>query len=212
MTVSASGSDRTARYHRIEARNRRVAVLRRAVPLLGVAVLAVLGLQIYVGSIGARFSIGQLSVTPDGITVDAPQYAGVMKDGSLYRVEAVAARADAERTDLIALSEASLEVVRAGGVTMTAQAARGQLDTTRQLVIVPGLTEIGDSTGTSGTLHQSVFDMDAQVLTTEGPVAIDYADGATVRAEGLVYDATTTVWTFSRAVVTLPDTPGDPAP
>lgn len=209
MTLVAPGTDRAAHHRRLERRNRQVAVLRHAVPALGVVVLVALGAQIYLGSLGARFSVGRLSVTPDGIAVEAPQYAGVMQDGSAYRVEAVAAHADALRPDLIGLSEARLEVIRLSGVTMTAEAARGQLDTTNQLVNVPGLTEIADSTGTTGTLQNSVFDWSAQVLTSDGPVAIDYADGATVRAQGLVYDATTTVWTFSRAVVTLPSTPGE---
>lgn len=209
MTALAPGSERTHRYQRLTERNRRVAVLRHAVPALGAVVLAALVLQIYLGGLGGRFSIGQLSVTPDGVAVDAPQYSGVMKDGSFYRVEARVARAHLQRPDLIALSEAQLEVTRTSGVVMTADAAQGQLDTTNQLVIVPGVTEIADSTGTKGTLQNSVFDMTAQVLTSEGPVAIDYADGATVQSAGLVYDATAAVWTFSRAVVTLPATPGE---
>jgi len=47
------------------------------------------------------------------------------------------------------------------------------------------------------------------MLTTEGPVVINQADGTTVVAEGLVYDASAVIWTFTRSVVTLPSTPGE---
>ncbi|MNL28221.1 hypothetical protein D3C87_1498570 [compost metagenome] len=77
---------------------------------------------------------------------------------------------------------------------------------------MPGLADVADSTGTTGTLRDSVFDWRAQLLTTRGPVAIDYADGSTVRAQGLVYDAAAVDWTFERSVVTLPSTPGEGDP
>ena len=82
------------------------------------------------------------------------------------------------------------------------------LDTTNQLVEVAGIAEVSNSLGTSGLLRNSVFDYAAQRLTGNGPVDIDYHDGTTIVAEGLTYDATTLVWTFTRATVTLPDTPG----
>ena len=210
MTVPAS--DRQAIYRRLARRNRLVGVLRLALPALGLVLLAALSAQIYLSSLGARFGIGQLTVTPETIAVDAPEYAGLLDDGSSYRVWATQARAATARTELIDLAEAALEVTRPDGLRTNIEAARAQLDTMSQEVFVPGVAAIEDSAGTVGTLADSVFDWSAQVLTSSGPVAIDYADGATVRAQGLVYDAKTMVWTFSRALVTLPDTPGAATP
>ena len=45
-------------------------------------------------------------------------------------------------------------------------------------------------------------------LTGHDPVSIDYADGTQLEAAGFTYDAAALVWTFTRATVTLPDTPG----
>jgi lipopolysaccharide export system protein LptC len=196
-------------HRRLARRNAIVRVLRCAVPLLGAAVLALLMAQIVLSSLGARFSIGNISVSPEAVVVEAPDYVGVMADGSTFRVSAQSARAATSRTDLIDLSEAQLVVDRTDGVQLSADAARAQLDTTSQLTVVPGLAEIADSTGTTGTLTNSVFDWQAQVLITEGDVVIDYADGTSVRAGGLVYDAGQALWTFERSVVTLPQTPGD---
>lgn len=199
-------------YARLRRRNRVVAVLRLGVPVLGAVTLVALLAQIYLSSLGARYGIGQISVTPDAITVEAPEYAGVLEDGSQYRVSADAARAATSNTDLIALGNAAVVLNRVDGVQMQAAADRAELDALRQQVIVPGRTEISDSLGTQGWLSQSVFDWQTQTLTTSGPVEIDYADGTAIRAERLVYDAGARVWTFSRATVTLPATPGEPLP
>ncbi len=196
-------------HRRLGRRNRLVAILRIGIPLLGAVVLAGLLVQIYLASFTGRFGVGRIEVTPEAIVVEAPEYAGMLEDGSAYRVWAGSARAARESTELVDLSDAQLVVDRIDGVQMQVDAAQAQLDTHAQLTIVPGPADIADTTGTVGTLTNSVFDWEAQILTTTGGVVIDYADGSGVRAEGLTYDAGAMVWTFSRAVVTLPATPGD---
>lgn len=196
-------------HRRLKRRNRIVRMLRLAVPILGALVLFALLLQIVLSSLGGRFSIGQITVSPDAVTVAAPDYVGVMQDGSSYHVSASSARATTERPDLIGLAEAKLVLDRIDGVQLSADAAMAQLDTTNQMTMVPGVADIADSSGTTGTLRDSVFDWQAQLLTSNGEVVIDYADGTTVRAGGLVYDAQSMIWTFNRSVVTLPSTPGE---
>lgn len=199
-------------YQRLVRRNRTVNVLRFVVPLVGALVLGGLMAQIYLASLGGRFGIDQMSITPDSVAIDAPEYVGALADGSAYRVWAETARATAERSDLIDLTRARLVINRIDGVQLVMEAESAQLDTTNQLTLVPGRTEVSDSTGTTGTLDDSIFDWHSQVLTTRGPVAVDYADGSSVRAQGLVYDAANIVWTFERSVVTLPETPGEDEP
>lgn len=196
-------------YRRLERRNRLIGVLRLLVPAMGALVLTGLVLQLYLSSLTGRFAVGRIEVTPDAVTVEAPEYAGILEDGSSYRVWAGAARAALESTERIDLSDAHLQVQRPDGVRIEVDAAEAQLDTAGQLTLVPGLADIADTTGTTGTIRDSVFDWQAQRLTSRGAVAIDYADGSGVRAEGLDYDAASKVWTFSRAIVTLPSTPGE---
>lgn len=198
-------------YRRLVRRNQAVNVLRFGVPLMGALVLGGLMAQIYMASLTGRFGIDQISITPDSVAIEAPEYVGSLADGSTYRVWAETARATAERGDLIDLMQARLVINRIDGVQLVMDAASAQLDTTKQLTIVPGRTELADSTGTTGTLDDSIFDWHSQMLTTRGPVLINYADGSTVRAEGMVYDAIEVVYTFDRSVVTLPETPGETA-
>jgi lipopolysaccharide export system protein LptC len=196
-------------YQRLVRRNRTVNVLRLVVPLVGALVLGGLMAQIYLASLTGRFGIDRLSITPDSVAIDAPEYVGALADGSTYRVWAETARATAERSDLIDLTQARLIINRVDGVQLVLEAENAQLDTTNQLTLVPGRTEVSDSTGTTGTLDDSIFDWHSQLLTPRGPVVVDYADGSKVRAKGLVYDAAKIMWTFEGSVVTLPETPGE---
>ena len=208
MSQHAHASDRNATYRRLMLRNRFVGVLRIGVPALGVVVLAMLAGQIYLSSLGGQFGIGQITVSDNSISVEAPEYAGMLEDGSAYRVWAQSARAGLATSDIIDLTDAALSVTRANGVVVTADAPLAQLDTTNENVIIDGVAHIGDSTGISGTLYQSVFDWVAQRLTSKGAVSIDYPDGTELEAVGMTYDAAAMVWTFTNATVTLPSTPG----
>lgn len=208
MDLHADAVQRLAVYRSLEARNRVVSILRVGIPALGVVALAALMLQIYVSSRTSRFGVGQIAVSTESITVETPEYSGLLDDGTAYRVSATSAQAAVEATDRIGLTDASLTMVKPDGVTMLVDARAAVLDTTNQLVEVADIAEVGNSLGTSGLLRNSVFDYAAQRLTSNGPVEIDYHDGTTIMAEGLTYDATTLIWTFTRATVTLPDTPG----
>ena len=208
MDLHADAAQRLAVYRGLEARTRIVSILRVGTPALGVVALAALMLQIYVSSRTSRFGVGQIAVSSESITVETPEYSGLLDDGTAYRVSATSAHAAVEATDRIGLNDASLTMVKPDGVTMLVDARAAVLDTTNQLVEVEDVAEVSNSLGTSGLLRNSVFDYAAQRLTGNGPVDIDYHDGTTIVAEGLTYDATTLVWTFTRATVTLPDTPG----
>lgn len=205
-------SDTTANsraFRRLARRNRFVGLLRVFVPILGVVVFAALCLQLYISSISGRFEVGNITVTPEAVVVEAPEYVGVLPDGSRYRVSSEGARSSNDRRDFVDLENARLVMDRADGVQFIAQTNDAELDTLRELTIARGLTEVSDSTGTVGTIVNSTFDWRSQILTSEGRVEIDYADGSSVRAEGLVYDAEAAKWTFSRSVVTIPSTPGE---
>jgi hypothetical protein len=212
MSAQPDTANRLRTYQRLTLRNRVVGVLRLAVPLLGIVVLVLLVGQIYLSSLGSRFGVGQISVTRERVSIDAPQYSGVLDDGSIYRVSATSAEAALDATDVMDLSTASLSVVRTDGVTMDLSASMARLDTTRELVTIAGDTHVVESTGTTSTFANSVFDWQKQELTGRGPVVVDYADGTHLVAKGLVYNAKTAVWTFTDATVTLPNTPGAETP
>jgi hypothetical protein len=212
MTSHAHSADRLTIYRSLERRNRVVDVLRWLVPAAGVLALASLVIQIVVSSQLGRFDFESIRVAPESVTLEAPEYAGILEDGSRYRVTSQSAATRAGEPERIDLTEAALTIERPTGVVMDITAAEGELDTTNELVLVEGVADVVDSTGTTAVLRRSVFDWTAQVLTSEGPVSIDYADGSELEAETMTFDTKTAIWTFSRVRVTLPDTPGADEP
>jgi len=212
MSAFADTSERIATYRALERRNRFVGVLRWAVPAAGLVALGVLIVQITISNMSARFSPQSISVTPESVTIEAPEYAGVLEDGARYHVSARSAVTYTQTPDLIGLTDGALVVNRANGVTMHINAPAAQLQTVDELVLIEGVANVEDSTGTTGTLYNSVFDWAEQTLTSDGPVEVNYADGTHLVAGGLTYDTRTAVWTFSRVTVTLPDTPGADQP
>lgn len=208
MNLQADATERLAIYRRLTARNRIVGILRVGVPALGAIILVLLIGQIYLSSLSNRFGVGRISVTREAVSVEAPEYSGVLEDGTTYRVWAEAAQAGIDATDQITLTNAALTLKRVTGVTMEVNAPVALLDSTREIVTIAGVAYVEDSTGTSGTIHDSVFDYARQTLVGKGAVHIDYADGSKLDGVGMTYDASGMVWTFSEAKVTLPDTPG----
>lgn len=86
MNLQADAAQRQAIYRRLEARNRIVAILRVGVPALGVLVLVSLLGQIYVSSLTSRFGVGRIEVTRDSVSIETPEYSGVLDNGTTYRV------------------------------------------------------------------------------------------------------------------------------
>ena len=208
MNHSADVAHRSAIYRRLALRNRVVALLRIAVPATGVLALVVLIGQIYISSLASRFGIGQISISGDSVAIEAPEYSGILEDGSAYRVRATSARASLDAADLVQLAEAGVAIDRTDGVTVDIAAAQARLDMSRRIIVVDGPAHISDSTGTTAVIEQSSFDWTAQTLEGAGPVTIDYADGTHLEGTGITYDAKTTIWTFGRVTLTLPQTPG----
>tara|TARA_R110002020_G_scaffold343819_1_gene558184 strand:- start:6124 stop:6762 length:639 start_codon:yes stop_codon:yes gene_type:complete len=212
MNLQADAAARQSIYQRLERRNRLVGILRLGVPALGALVLVILVGQIYLSSLSARFGIGRIEVTRDAVTIDTPQYSGILDDGTSYRVWANSAQAALTATDQIALSEATLVMNRPGGIVTEITAHEAMLDSGAETVAIAGVAVVAESTGTTATVVNSVFDYAAQTLAASGRVHIDYADGSSLDGVGMTYDVSQAVWTFSRVSVTLPSTPGSDTP
>lgn len=212
MDLQADAAERLRTYKRLAARNRFVAVLRIGVPAFGVLLLAGLMVQIYISNLASRFGIDSVSIDRDTVTVESPQYSGLLDDGSAYRVWASFADAPLAATDRINLTDAAVEVVSPKGMIMSVTADVALLDTSGEVVLVDGEASFSDSEGTYGTFSQSVFDARSQTLDSQGPVDIVYADGTALTARTMLYDAKAMRWTFSGVNVTLPDTPASTGP
>ncbi|MCS6758117.1 MAG: hypothetical protein MO852_02670 [Candidatus Devosia euplotis] len=212
MNLQADGAHRLTIYRRLEGRNRLVAILRIGVPVLGAIVLTGLLGQIYLSSLTGRFGVERVAVSREAVAIETPEYAGVLDNGTAYRVRARSAEAAIDAPDQIALTESTLTMQRPSGLVTRIDAQDAILDIGAETVSIAGVAVIGESNGTAGTIVESIFDYNAQTLLGNGPVHVDYADGTTLDGVGMTYDAASAVWTFSRVTVTLPSTPGSRTP
>jgi lipopolysaccharide export system protein LptC len=208
-TARAETSEqRLSVYRGLVARNRVVALLRVALPVLGLAAFGYFAIHILIAGLNG-FSIGKIRFSGGSVIVDAPSYSGIMANGNVYKVGAQAADASVTNLDVINLKNATLLLKKPSGSTMRATAAAGAFNTITQVMRVPGGAVISDSAGDRGTLDNLVVNLPRQTLKALGRVRITMADGTTIDGIGLDYDAKTSVWTFGHSTVTLPGTPGN---
>jgi hypothetical protein len=216
MSATTGTADlRDTIYARLRRRNRVVGALRLGVPAAGVLVFAIFAAQIFLANLRNQFGIGSVSFSGDTVTVETPSYSGVLDNGDVYKVAAASAQTAISNPDLIELTDATLQLTKTTGNQMTARVSHGTFATLKQVLAVPGSASVGDSAGNAGMLQNVSVNLAARTLTTDGPVSITMADGSTIEAAGLDYDATTDRWDFHgpvRLTATQPAGEDSPEP
>lgn len=209
MLASAQDAGTRARiYAGLEQRNRFVAILRVGVPALGVLVFLGLTLQLILAGMMNQFGIANIRIDRDNLVVDNPSYSSMTADGTMYTVMSQSARTALGDTDLLHLSQATLNVTKPDGSWMKAEAEAADMRLSSQSVFVPEAMGIADSRGTTGTVEGVTADLVSESLVSEGPARIRYHNGTTLDADTMTYDGKRQLWQFNRATLVIPDTPG----
>lgn len=188
-------------------RNRLVGGLRIIVPAIGVLALLALVGQIYIANLARQYGVSGIRIDRGEIVVEAPKYSGTGTDGSRYLVSAREARTPIDRTSLIEMTDATLELLKADGLSYFGQSATATMDTLTDEVTVPGLVTVTGSDGLEGTLNDVFVENSKELLTSNGPVDLLLPDGTTIVADTMVHDGKVQIWTFTRATVVVPDLP-----
>lgn len=191
----------------ILTRNRIIGGLRIIVPALGVVAFVALTGQIMLANMVRQFGVSAIRIDRGNIVVETPQYTGTSANGSRYIVNAREARSPLDRSNVITMSDATLELVRLAGASYFARTAEATMDTKTEIVVAPGLVTVTGSDGLSGTLNDIVSDSDKQTVLSKGPVDLLLPDGTTITAETMFHEGDKERWTFTRATVVVPDLP-----
>jgi hypothetical protein len=198
---------RSAILDRLRFRNRTVALLRIVVPAIGVIAFLTLTGQIYVANLMRQYGVSGIRVDRGNIVVEAPKYSGMGSDGARYLVTAREARTPIDRSNIIEMNDATLELLQPDGVSYFARAASATMDTATDYVTVPGVVAVNGSDGLEGTLTDVAADNGRELLFSNGPVDLLLPDGTTIVADTMVRDGKVQTWTFTRATVVVPDLP-----
>ncbi len=140
--TGATADPRGRLYARLVHRNRLVAVLRWAVPAAGALVLLVVIAGIVIASLSQRFGFSNISIDRDKLVVETPELISTVEDGTVYALGATAAKVSLIQSDIVDLTEATLTATTVAGQVTRATAAAAQLQTTDQLISVPGTTVV----------------------------------------------------------------------
>ncbi len=192
---------------RILTRNRVVTALRIVVPLIGVVAFLVLAAQIYIANLARQYGISGIRIDRGAVVVEAPKYSGTGADGSRYLVSAREARTPLDRTTMIEMTDATLELLQSSGTSYFAKSATATMDTAANTIVAPGLVTVTGSDGLEGTLTDIDVDSDAGFVTSHGAVDLLLPDGTTIVAGTMVRDGKAGLWTFTQATVIVPDLP-----
>ncbi|RYH13688.1 MAG: hypothetical protein EON57_01570 [Alphaproteobacteria bacterium] len=195
-------------YRTLTRRNRLVGVLRIAVPVVGAIVLVVVLGGILLDNLREQFGFASIRIDRDNLVVDSPKVTAVGDDGTLYAATAVIAKARIGSVDLIDMTDAVFTMTPLAGAVFTAAAPAAALQTTAQTLTVPDRLNVSSDDGMHGTLEDFFGDMLKFEMVAHGAVDLTFPAGMRVESQGMTYDGNAKLWTFSRATVTLPDTPG----
>lgn len=214
MSIAArteTAEQRSAIYASLMRRNRLVAILRIGLPAIGAVILLGLVLQIVIGSLVPDFGFADISIDRGNLVVEAPVYAGVGGDGSVYEVRAERAHTALGNTDLVYLSGVSFSLTQPSGTRFEAAADAAELRVPDQVVSVAGTTRVSSSNGLSGVVGDAVVDVRGERLVATGGADLAFGEAATIRADAMSYDGRTQVWRFTRAILEFSSTPGEEA-
>jgi len=195
-------------YRELTRRNRLVGVLRIALPVVGAIVLVVVLSAIVLDNLREQFGFASIRIDRDNLVVDAPRVTSVGDDGTLYSVTAAMAKARIGSVDLIDMTEAVFTMTPVASASFSAAAPTAALQTSAQTLTVPGRLSVTSNDGMHGTLDDFFGDMLKYEMTAHGAVDLTFPAGMRVESQGMTYDGNARLWTFTRATVTLPETPG----
>ena len=193
-------------------RNRVIAVLRLAVPLVGIGAFVLLVGQIWLASMTQQYGVSGIRIDRGNLVVETPQYSGMGTDGSRYLVKAREARTPLGVSGRIDMIDATLDYTRPGHSAFHVRGATASVDTARQYVTVPGVARLNSDDGMHGTLTEVRSDLKAEITRAEGPIDITFTDGTHLEAADLLYEGKLAYWTFNRSTVTIPNLPRTAVP
>lgn len=209
VATGATTDPRGRLYARLVQRNRLVAALRWAVPAAGALVLLVVIAGIVVASLSQRFGFSNISIDRDKLVVETPELIWTVEDGTVYALGATAAKVSLIQSDIVDLTEATLTATTVAGQVTKATASAAQLQTTDQLISVPGATVVESTDGLKGRLDMVFLDAMNWTLAAGGKVDMTLPDGTRILADSMTYERNAQHYTFRNVTLELPMTPGE---
>lgn len=190
-------SARIVTHAALDRHNRRIGILRWAVPALGIAIAALPLFEAVAGRVAEALPALGVWLQSDTLVVAGPRFEGRTAQGVAYVM--IAERAETRAGDLDTVDLYGLSVDMADGPAYTAHAASDYAIWTMdgETLFSDRTVEVSDSTGANGVLEGVLIDWPARRITSEGPVDFTFANGTALNAGTMVHDIDAGLWHFT---------------
>lgn len=164
---------------RVRRHSRLVALMKVALPLAAVALVAVIFLSArHRGSVTGIFSPQELAQLGAGLRLENPRFAGVTAQGEPFVVHADWALPDSTMPRLISLEKPRGQIKLSDGRTVSVSAATGRLDRGNQTGQLEGNVSIKTSDGYQIDTAKMDFDFKKRTAIAPGPVHVTGPSGS----------------------------------
>lgn len=181
-----SADERERAFLSAERHSRIVHILRRALPVVAILVLAA-----YFVSTRMSVTVGDLTASIDGMEIADgnlrmlnPTLKGADKKNGDYVIKAEYADQEVKNPNLIKLHAITADVSNPSGGWSKMKAVRGKFDSKTERLLMKDRITIETSAGVTGELSYATLDMATQTLRSHNPVSFKLTNG-TVRANAL---------------------------
>lgn len=185
-------------YNRFARHNRRIAVLRWAVPALGVLALSVPVVQLAASMVADAIPVAGIWLENDTLVIDGPRFEGRTAAGSNYSMAAARAETRVGNLDTADLYDLVVDIAGEGGYRARVEFSSAEWTMSTEYLRSNEDVLVADSTGARGTLAGVEVDWPAQTIMSEGPVRFTFETGAQLIADTMIYDLEAARWRFSR--------------
>jgi lipopolysaccharide export system protein LptC len=190
-TMGRADSERAFRAAR--RHSRRVRILRVALPLSVVLLLAVFFLWTWFNPMRLLFKIpdigGDLVISGTKITMQMPRVTGYTRDSRPYELTAKAALQDLTRPDVVELNDIRAKFQMTDNTTTEVVAPSGFFNSKKEVLELGNDTVVTSTSGYKVLIDKAVIDIHANQLTTDYPVTVDSPQGKLVAKSMQILEA-----------------------
>ncbi|MFD0985562.1 LPS export ABC transporter periplasmic protein LptC [Methyloligella solikamskensis] len=181
-------AERNRAFVKAARHSRAVRILRIALPVVAVSVLAAYfissSMKVTVGDVEA--SISGIEVTDGALRMTNPTLKGVDEENGDYVISAAYADQEVANPNLIKLHEIKADVNNGDEGWSRMSALRGTFDSENEKLVMNEKIRVQTSSGITGQLSLAEIDMAKQVLHSPNPVVFQM-DGSTIRSKTLTF-------------------------
>jgi len=197
-----SAEERTRAFASAKRHTRFVRILRKALPVFAVLVLAsyfiTTRLSVSVGDVTA--SISGIEVADGNLRMINPKLKGADKTNGAYVIGADYADQDVKNPNIIKLHAIKAELSNTDGNWSRLEAVRGVFDSKIERLVMQEKITVATSSGVNGTLKHASLDMKTQTVRSHQPVTFILTNGS-VKANAMTLESAKHTLTFRGKVL-----------